>query len=188
MEKPEGKGDPSAPNLYLVGFMGVGKSTIGWAVARMLGSWFIDSDKAIEEASGMTIPEIFEQFGEEKFRELEYAFAAGGHPERGCVVSCGGGILTNPATEALLKKKGIVVCLFASADTIYSRTQHKTHRPLLNTENPLEKIHELMERREPLYMKAGPGVTTENRTVKEIAKHVVRIYRREVAERSSEFS
>jgi len=164
-------------NLYLIGFMGVGKSSVGRYVARRLDMQFIDSDHAIEEKAGMTIPAIFEQFGEAAFRKMEREFIEGGHPEKGCVVSCGGGLPIEPGMSELLLSKGVVICLFASEKTILERTSANNRRPMLNVEDPVKRARELMARRMPVYMRTGTGISTENRDLPEISEHVVRVYR-----------
>lgn len=168
---------PLGPNLYIVGFMGVGKSAVGRKVARILGYRFVDSDHAIESETGKKIREIFADEGEPAFRRMEREFVEGGHPKGGCVVSCGGGLVVQEGMSELLKKKGVVVCLFASAECIIERTSRNAKRPLLNVENPEKKVRELLAEREPIYMNAGACITTESRSMKEVVRHVVRSYR-----------
>jgi shikimate kinase len=165
------------PNLYLVGFMGVGKSAIGRRVADELGMRFIDSDQVIEQEQGQKIPEIFASAGESYFRKLERQFVENGHPENGCVVSCGGGLVVQPGMKELLKSKGIVICLFASAETIIERTSRNKNRPLLNVVDPAAKVRALLAEREPIYMDSGACITTEGRTIPEVVHHMVRSYR-----------
>ena len=95
-------------NLYLVGFMGTGKSTVGRAVAHKLGFHMVDSDHEIEREQGKTIPEIFAQDGEAAFRAMERVFIESGHPAERTVVSCGGGLVVQPGMLALLKSKGLI--------------------------------------------------------------------------------
>ncbi len=170
------------PNLYLIGFMGVGKSAVGRYVARRLGMRFIDSDHAIEEKEGLGIPAIFEKHGEAAFRKMEREFIEGGHPERGCVVSCGGGLPIEPGMRELLLSKGVVVCLFASEKTILERTALNNRRPMLNVADPVARTRLLMAKRMPIYMHTGTGISTENRDLPEISDHVVRVYRAESRE------
>ncbi len=165
------------PNLYLVGFMGVGKSEIGRRAARGLKMRFLDSDREIEKQAGMRIPRIFETQGEARFREMERAFIESGHPESGCVVSCGGGLVIPPGMCGLLKERGVVVSLFASPETIIERTGRNKNRPLLNVPNPEEKVRRLLAEREPIYMDAGACITTEGRSIVEVVRHLTRTYR-----------
>jgi shikimate kinase len=176
----------NSPNLYLVGFMGVGKSAVGRHVARQLGYQFIDSDYAIERQEQRTIREIFESDGEDFFRDLEKRFIEGGHAPEGCVVACGGGLPIPDGRRELLLRSGIVVCLFANAETIIRRTSSNHKRPLLNCEDPEARVRSLLEIREPIYLRTGIGVSTEGRTLDEVAANVVRVYRREVKARERE--
>ncbi|HKK19333.1 MAG TPA: shikimate kinase [Opitutales bacterium] len=165
------------PNLYIVGFMGVGKSAIGRKVARALRYKFIDSDHEIESREGAKIADIFATQGEPAFRRMEREFVETGHPEGGCVVSCGGGLVVQEGMSERLKSKGVVVCLFASPDSIIERTGRNSNRPLLNVENPQERVRELLAEREPAYMNAGACITTDGRSMSEVVKHVVRTYK-----------
>ncbi len=167
------------PNIYLIGFMGVGKSAVGRSVARSLHMEFVDSDWAIEQEAGKPIAQIFADEGEPAFREMERRFIESGHPDHNHVVSCGGGLPIQPGIAELLTEKGIVICLFAQPETIVSRTVGNPKRPLLNVENPEERVRDLMKEREPLYMKTGIGISTEGRGIAEVTSNIVRIYRRE---------
>lgn len=171
------------PNIYLIGFMGVGKSVVGRNLARALKMVFIDSDWAIEREAGMSIAQVFETRGEAAFRRMERDFIESGHPAHGAVVSCGGGLPVQPGMAELLKEKGVVVCLFASPKTIVERTVGNRKRPLLNVPDPEKRVRELMEEREPVYLGTGIGVSTEGRPIAEVVKNIVRIYRRECRSR-----
>lgn len=173
--------DESRSNIYLIGFMGTGKSTIGRQLAQQLHYQFFDSDQAIEAKAGLPIAEIFEQAGEAAFRELEREFIESGHPQEGCVISCGGGLIMQPGLKEVMQKRGIIVSLFASAETIYERVRHHRHRPLLNVENPLAEIQRLLEVRLPVYREAGVGVLTDGRPAADIVAHILRIYQRSKA-------
>jgi shikimate kinase len=166
-------------NLYLVGFMGTGKSTVGRAVAHKLGFGMIDSDHEIERLQRKTIPQIFAQDGEPAFRAMERAFVEDGHPAERTVVSCGGGLVVQPGMLALLKSKGVVVCLHASVETILVRTSRQQNRPLLVAENPEERIRTLFAQREPIYKQSGTVILTDSRPLADIASHVMRAWRRD---------
>jgi len=157
--------------------MGVGKSAIGRRVAREIGLRFIDSDHQIEKAQKKKIPEIFASEGEPYFRQLERQFIESGHPETGCVVSCGGGLVVQSGMKELLKAKGVVICLFASAESIIERTSRNKNRPLLNVADPAGKVRALLEEREPIYMDSGACITTEGRTIPEVVRHLIRTYK-----------
>lgn len=176
----KGPNQSKRPNLYLIGFMGVGKSAVGRSLARTLRMHFIDSDWAIEQRAGRSIARIFEEEGEAAFRQLEREFIESGHPAEGTVVSCGGGLPIQPGMGERLKEKGLVVCLFARPETIIARTVGNPRRPLLNVEDPEQRIRELMAQREPVYLNTGIGVSTEGRPIAEVVRSIARLYRSEV--------
>lgn len=166
-------------NLYLVGFMGTGKSTIGRAVAQRLGFKLLDSDHEIERIQGKSIPDIFAQQGEPAFRVMERQFVEGGHPADHTVVACGGGLVVQPGMLELLRGKGVVICLHASLATVLERTQRNRNRPLLEVADPSERIRTLYAEREPIYKRAGTVILTDSRPLNDIVAHVVRAWRRE---------
>jgi shikimate kinase len=169
-------------NLYLVGFMGTGKSTVGRAVAHKLGYTLVDSDHEIERQQGKTIPEIFAHAGEPAFRVMEREFIARGHSAERTVVSCGGGLVVQPGILPLLKTKGVVICLHASIETILERTSRHQHRPLLATENPEERVRVLYAAREPVYKQSGTVILTDGRPLPDVVAHVLRAWRRDAAD------
>lgn len=169
-------------NLYLVGFMGTGKSTVARMLANRLRLHWIDSDAEIEKNEGRPISTIFADEGEAAFRRLETAFMESGHPSRGCVVSCGGGLVTIPGMVDRMKAKGVVVCLLATPDTIHERTRHNRNRPLLEVDDPVGRIRAMLEAREPFYREAGTQILTDHRPLTDVALHVNRIYQRESRE------
>ncbi len=169
-------------NLYLVGFMGTGKSTVGRAVAHRLGFQLLDSDHEIERQQGKTIPEIFAQDGEPAFRALERAFIDQGHPAQRTLVSCGGGLVVQPGMLAALQARGVVICLHASLETVLARTARNRTRPLLDVENPEERIKTLYAARESIYRQSGTLILTDARPLSDIVTHVIRVWRRESRE------
>ena len=169
-------------NLYLVGFMGTGKTTVGRATAHKLGFTLRDSDHEIERQRGKTIAEIFASDGEPAFRALEREFIERGHPGERAVVACGGGLVVQPGMLALLNSKGVVVCLHASLETILARTARHQHRPLLVAENPEERIRSLYALREPIYKQSGTVILTDSRTLHDVISHVLRAWRRDAAD------
>jgi shikimate kinase len=170
---------PSDVNLYLVGFMGTGKSTVGRAVAQKIGFHVLDSDHEIERLQGKTIPDIFAQDGEPAFRAMEREFIERGHPAERTIIACGGGLVVQPNMLELLKSKGVVVCLHASLETILARTARQRNRPLLAVENPEERIRTLYAAREPIYKKSGTVILTDSRPLQEIVAHVMRAWKRD---------
>lgn len=174
--------DARRPNLYLVGFTGTGKSTVGRQAARELGYDFVDSDHVIEQVTGKTIPQIFAEEGEAGFRAHERRFIENGHAAEGCVVACGGGLVVPDGMLDLVKARGVVVCLHASLETVLERTARSAHRPLLAVENREEKLRTMFAAREAIYRRTGTMVLTNARPLREIVAHVVRIYRAESRE------
>ena len=164
-------------NLALVGFMGTGKSSVGHLVAEELGFAFLDTDALIESRTGKTITDIFAQAGETVFRQLEGDVVAGLAAQDRAVISTGGGLVMDPANLASLKTHALVVCLWASPETIFYRTSHQHHRPLLQEPDPLSKIRTLLAQREAAYKKADVLVNTESRSMKEVAQQVLHQFR-----------
>ncbi|MDE7284127.1 MAG: shikimate kinase [Lachnospiraceae bacterium] len=139
-------------NIILIGFMGCGKSTIGVKLSYRLRQPMLDTDKLIEKEEGRTISEIFETDGEEYFRNLETEcikkLIATVHNQ---IISVGGGLPMREVNHALLKELGMVVYLRAKAETIYERVKHDKTRPLLQCDDPKEKIRTLMKQRAAVY-------------------------------------
>jgi shikimate kinase len=169
-------------NLYLVGFMGTGKSTIGRLVARRLGFQLVDSDHEIEFKAGGTIAEIFAQQGEPAFRALEREFVESGHAATRTVVACGGGLVVQPGMREELQRRGVVVCLHASLPTVLERTRRSRVRPLLEVEDPEDRIRRLYAEREPVYKRSGTLILTDARPLNDIVGHVMRAWRRDAAD------
>jgi shikimate kinase len=163
-------------NLYLVGFMGVGKSHFGRLVADELGFRFLDSDNEIEKKVHQVVPEIFKEHGEAYFRSLEKEFIQSGHSNIKSVVACGGGLVMAPGMMDLLKSKGIVVSLFASEKSILERTMRNENRPLLEVEDREGAIRKLLLERTPTYLKSHFSVSTEGRTVSDVVTSIARSY------------
>lgn len=140
-------------NIVLVGLMGCGKSTIGRKLQTLLGYPLVDTDQMIEEKAGISVAGIFECRGEPFFRELESAvlneLSAPGTPRR--IIATGGGIVGRKANRKLISQLGYVVWLQAPVEVILQRTGRNRDRPLLQTENPREKIERLLAERSPLY-------------------------------------
>ncbi|MDX2111122.1 MAG: shikimate kinase [Verrucomicrobiota bacterium] len=168
-----------AVNLYLVGFMGVGKTAVGRALAQQLDLEFLDSDREIEIQQHRQIKEIFETCGEATFRNMEREFIANGHPPTGCVVACGGGLIIPPGMLDFVRTKGVVVCLFADPETIIKRTATNDKRPLLNGGNPEERVRKLYAERMPIYNKVRTAISTDNQSIREIVRRLEAIYHRE---------
>ncbi|MFJ1467492.1 bifunctional shikimate kinase/3-dehydroquinate synthase AroKB [Massilia orientalis] len=150
-------------NIFLVGLMGAGKTTIGRLLARRLDMTFIDSDHEIEARTGATIPWIFEIEGEASFRRREADVIRELTAQNGIVLATGGGAVLNPASRALLADRGTVIYLRASVSSILARTAHDKNRPLLQTADPRRKLEDLTAQREPLYREIADMVIDTGR-------------------------
>ncbi len=164
-------------NIALIGFMGTGKSTVGQIVASILNFEFVDTDAMIEGKTGKRISDIFSSEGEALFREHERTAVEDLRDLNGAVISTGGGLITQPENLASLKEHALVVCLWCSAETIFRRVGHQSHRPLLRVEQPLDRIRELLQQRAPAYRQADVLLNSEFRKPREVATHVVHQFR-----------
>ncbi len=171
--------NPGDVNLYVVGFMGTGKSTVGRAVAHHMGFSFLDSDHEIERQCGKTVAEIFAEQGEPEFRRLEREFIEGGHAQSRTVVACGGGLVIPPGMLDLVRARGVIVCLHATIETILERTERHSHRPLLNVGDPQQRVRELYAQRAPIYRGSGTVILTDARPLRDVVAHVIRVWERD---------
>ena len=160
-------------NIALIGFMGVGKSSVGRLVASQLRFDFVDTDELIEQRAGKSIGAIFAQQGEAAFREFERQLLAEMTGWRRRVIATGGGMAANEANFASLKQHALTVCLWASPEAIWARVRHQAHRPLLQDPDPQEKIRSLLAVRAPFYRQADVLVNSEMRSIKEVAQQVL---------------
>ena len=138
-------------NLVFIGFMGVGKTSVGRAVAGRLGRPFIDTDASIEHALAMSVAEIFEKHGEALFREVEKGVVEEVARQKGCVIATGGGVVLDRENVDRLRKHGFLIHLTLTPETIYRRIGHRSDRPLLRGENPRQALTSLFQSRERLY-------------------------------------
>ncbi len=138
-------------NVFLVGLMGAGKTTVGRALARRLRLPFLDSDHEIEARTGVSVRTIFELEGEIGFRAREAAMIAELSGRPGVVLATGGGAVLDPANRACLRAHGTVIYLRARPEDLFRRMRHDRDRPLLQTGDPLGRLRELLEVRRPLY-------------------------------------
>lgn len=161
-------------NIFLVGPMGAGKSTIGRQLADFLKLQFFDSDREIEERCGVTIDWIFDIEGEEAFRERERNIIEELTEKTGIVLATGGGAILSPQSRERLSARGTVVYLRATIDQQVERTEKDTRRPLLQVSNRRETIENLAEEREPLYEEcADLIIDTNSGTVRSVANAIV---------------
>lgn len=175
---PDGEGERLAArlqglNLYLVGMMGAGKSTVGRRLAEALGYRFVDADTVLEQAAGRPIPAIFAEDGEEGFRELESAVLnriAGWHS---LVVATGGGVVTRPVNWGLMRQ-GVVVWLDAPEPLLLERLRaDPTPRPLLAAADPAERLRRLLSERAPLYAQADLAILQDGGPAEAVADQVL---------------
>ena len=167
-------------NIVLVGFMGTGKTSIGKRLATQLRMRYVDTDDIIERDSGRSISAIFSEDGEATFRELESEAVRKASKLENYVISTGGGVVLKEANMMELRRNGIIFCLTATPEEIYRRVQHQTHRPLLQTPDPLTKIKSMLEDRHPYYAKADNMVETTGRSFGEVMAYVKRVYMKSV--------
>ena len=163
-------------NVFLIGPMGVGKSTIGRHLAKLLKLDFVDADSELEQRTGASISLIFEIEGEEGFRRRESALLRELTANDQIVLATGGGAVLSEANRRLLRRRGTVVYLRASIDTQLKRTRRSKDRPLLaGADDRRSVIESLMEHREPLYeQEADIAVNTDNRSPAAVAKEIAR--------------
>lgn len=155
--------------------MGSGKTAVGRQLAKLLNMPFYDSDAEIERMTGVDIPLIFEKEGEAGFREREREVIDALTRHSGIILATGGGAILAPENRQHLYSRGKVVYLRTSVDQQLDRVKHGRHRPLLNTGNPGQRLHELLEIRAPLYESiASIMVTTDHRRVPTVAAEIIK--------------
>jgi len=150
-------------NLFLVGMPGCGKSTLGRLLARRLDKVFYDADVELERRLGVSIPVIFELEGEAGFRDREEAVLADLVAHSNVIVSTGGGVILRPENRERLKLGGTVLYLHATPETLWERTRHSKHRPLLQAPDPHARIQELYAMRDVLYREVADLVVESDR-------------------------
>jgi len=158
---------PAPDNIFLTGFMGSGKSTVGARLAKEIGWKFIDTDKLIESAAGMTIAKLFETEGEPRFRAMEHQIVEQVATVKQVVIALGGGALLDDTSRALILSTGAVVYLQASVDTILARTKG-SDRPLLRENS----VKHLLEAREPIYQQAHLHIPTDGKTHAQVVSEI----------------
>ena len=162
-------------NLFLIGFMGAGKSSVSQGLGRMLDREVVEMDQRIAQQEGMTIPEIFAQKGEPYFRACETALLesfAQGDPR---IISCGGGVPMREENVAAMRRCGTVVLLTARPEVILERVKDSDERPLLQGHKDVPYISGLMEQRRPKYEAAADiTVDTSSLTIEEVCREVLR--------------
>ena len=162
-------------SIALIGFMGTGKTAVGKVLSRKLGKEYVELDSLVERKAGKTIPEIFQQEGEEAFRELEIMVAKEVSGRRNVVIACGGGVVLNKINIDRLRKECLIVCLTASPGVILQRTSDSIkERPLLNVGNRMREVRKLLELRKPFYEQAADiTIDTSKLDIDSIVKQII---------------
>lgn len=160
-------------NIFLVGLMGAGKTTVGKLLAKRLGKAFYDSDHEIENRTGVNIPVIFELEGEAGFRKREAAVIEELSRMHDIVLATGGGVVLSKQNRENLSQHGFVVYLRASVNDLWHRTRNDKNRPLLQTDDPRAKLEKLFSERDPLYREiADIIIDTGDQSVSTIVQHL----------------
>jgi shikimate kinase len=162
-------------NIYLVGFMGTGKTSVGKKLAQKKNWRFVDLDELIELKEKMTIVDIFAKKGEPYFRRREKETLKEVSKESNFVVACGGGIVLDEENIKIMQETGTPICLTSSPSVIFERTKGHNLRPLLNTPNPLERIKELLEKRAPFYARIEKKIDTSNLSIDEVVEEILKL-------------
>lgn len=162
-------------NIFFVGLMGAGKTTVGRMLAKRLGKEFYDSDHEIERRTGVNIPLIFELEGEDGFRRRESAVIEDLARHHGIVLATGGGAVLRPENRQALMRNGTVIYLRANVEDLWQRTRNDRNRPLLQTADPRSRLEQLVAERDPLYREvADIIIDTGGRAVSAIVQEIER--------------
>lgn len=163
-------------NIILVGFMGTGKTAVGKSLAGKIGFKFVDTDLMVEAEAKKSIPDIFRLEGEAAFRKYEAEAIKRISHLKNYVIATGGGAVMMDENIANMKRAGMVVCLTATPDVIFERTQSNDYRPLLQTREPLKKILSLLKIREPQYQKADYTIDTSKMSVDAVVQTIISLW------------
>ena len=167
-------------HIFLIGFMGSGKSTVAKYLSSAYQMKQIEMDEQIEKDEGRSISSIFEKEGEEYFRTLETELLKSLDPRETFVVSCGGGVAVKEENVREMKEKGRIILLSAQPETVYVRVKNSHNRPLLEGNMNVSYIKELMDKRQKLYERAADfQVKTDGRTAKDIGEEIIKQIRKE---------
>lgn len=162
-------------NIFLVGFMGAGKTTVGRILAEKLGYRYLDADNLIESLSGKKIAEIFSEHGEEYFRALESETIESLSRKESQVIATGGGVVMRETNWETMKRGGLTIYLKAPISAIWERIKNSKSRPLLQVGDPLGTATELFEKRAPFYEKADIIIDTDNLSPDSVAREIVKL-------------
>lgn len=170
-------------NIYLVGFMATGKTSVGKELAKKKKWQFLDLDDLIELREKRQISDIFAKEGEPYFRRVEKATLKEVAKQKKFVVACGGGVMIDPENIRMMRETGKIICLTATVDTILKRASAFSHRPLLNVAHPRKQIEVLFQLRAPFYAQADKTVDTSKITIREATRKVVKLLSERKGER-----
>lgn len=163
-------------NIFLIGPMGAGKTCVGKQLAKSLGRGFIDSDREIEARTGVNIPTIFDIEGESGFRKREKQVIRKLCQRDNIVMATGGGAILDPDNRQQLQQHGAVIYLYASIDQLFKRTRRDRNRPLLQSEDPRQRITDLLEARDPLYRQVADHIIdTDGQNVKRVVERILEL-------------
>lgn len=161
-------------NIVLLGFMGTGKTAVGKILAQKLSLKFVDLDNLIEQEMGMSVSDIFFNFGEPYFREREKEMVRRISHKKNLVIATGGGVVLDDENIENLRRHGILITLMASVEEIYRRISQTKNRPLLDVPYPEKTIKEMLELRQPRYELADFTVNTSGRSVEDVAEEIIK--------------
>jgi shikimate kinase len=162
-------------NIYLVGFMGTGKTSVGFQLAKDKGWSFVDLDELIEFKEQRKIVDIFAKDGEAYFRKVEKKILSQVSTQKKFVVACGGGVVLDKSNLKLMKETGTVICLSATPEEILKRVSSHNSRPLLNVGKPKKRIELLLKMRAPYYIQADKMIDTSGLSIKQVVKKISKI-------------
>lgn len=161
--------------ILLTGFMGTGKTSVGEKLAHKLSYRFFDTDAMVEAEKKKSVQDIFEKEGEAAFRGYENEALRNALKESPVVIASGGGIVLNPENRKLMKNSALVVALTADAETILERIKSSNHRPLLKTENQMQRIKDLLKQRSPYYLEADHLIDTTHLDVDDVVVEIMKV-------------
>ncbi len=154
--------------------MGTGKSVVGKRLAKQLNMEFVSTDDIVEKKENRTIAKIFEESGEPYFRKIEKEAVKEISGLDNAVIAAGGGVVLDEENMSSLRKNGVIICLNAAPQVIYERTKKHKHRPLLNVDNPVQKIKELLDSRSAFYARADYQIDTSDKSIMKVTEDVVK--------------
>lgn len=160
-------------NVVLIGFMGTGKTAVGRRLAKTLHKEFVDTDKEVEKATGMTVAQVFARYGETRFRSEENLVISRVAARENCVIAAGGGVVLRQENIEALRANGVVICLTADPEVIHERVKRRNTRPLLQKDKSRGRIEELLQERDGLYEVADFYIDTTNLDLDEVERQII---------------